>query len=117
MVFIGEREGVDPQRARGRAVRGPETSGQGGVESEEIEAAGEIDQVFRDSFREAGGFDVVINNAGSGHFGPAEFLSRDELLEQFQVVFFSHVRHRQKVEKRCNFPHRTWCKRQLSSAF
>jgi NAD(P)-dependent dehydrogenase (short-subunit alcohol dehydrogenase family) len=54
-----------------------------------------IDQVavaFRQALADAGQFDVVINNAGSGHFGPAELLSQEEILRQFQVVFFSHVR-------------------------
>jgi uncharacterized protein len=54
-----------------------------------------MDQVaaaFRLALADAGQFDVVINNAGSGHFGPAELLSEEEIVRQFQVVFFSHVR-------------------------
>jgi NAD(P)-dependent dehydrogenase (short-subunit alcohol dehydrogenase family) len=51
-----------------------------------------IEETFARALSEAGHFDVVINNAGSGHFGPAELLSRDEIAEQFQIVFFSHVR-------------------------
>jgi short-subunit dehydrogenase len=51
-----------------------------------------IADVFDAAVREAGHFDVVINNAGTGHFGPAELLSEEELFEQFQVVFFAHVR-------------------------
>src|SRR3982751_2740421 len=47
---------------------------------------------FATALHEAGHFDVVINNAGSGHFGPAELLSLEELREQFQLVFFAHVR-------------------------
>ena len=34
----------------------------------------------------------MINNAGGGHFGPAEKLSPEELAEQFQVLLFSHVK-------------------------
>ena len=46
---------------------------------------------FEAALREARHFDVVINNAGSGHFGPAEHLSRDAIQEQFQTVVFSHI--------------------------
>ena len=46
---------------------------------------------FNGALREAGHFDVVINNAGSGHFGPGEFLSIEEIEDQFQTVFFAHV--------------------------
>jgi NAD(P)-dependent dehydrogenase (short-subunit alcohol dehydrogenase family) len=46
---------------------------------------------FQQALREAGHFDVVINNAGSGHFGPGEHLSTDELQTQFQTVLFSHI--------------------------
>ena len=52
----------------------------------------DIDAAFARALDEAGHFDVVINNAGSGHFGPAEILSPDETRNQFQVVFFAHVR-------------------------
>jgi len=53
---------------------------------------GEIEKAFKSAFYEAGHFEVVINNAGSGHFGPAEFLSETEIFDQFQIVFLSHVR-------------------------
>jgi len=51
-----------------------------------------VERAFTGALAEAGHFDVVINNAGSGHFGPAELLSQPEIAEQFQVVFFSHIR-------------------------
>ncbi|HEY4282306.1 MAG TPA: SDR family NAD(P)-dependent oxidoreductase [Chthoniobacterales bacterium] len=51
-----------------------------------------LEETFACALSEAGHFDVVINNAGSGHFGPAELLSLAEIENQFQVVFFSHVR-------------------------
>src|SRR3982750_4341824 len=51
-----------------------------------------IEQAFAAALAEAGHFDVVINNAGSGHFGPAELLSQPEIAEQFQVVLFGHIR-------------------------
>ena len=34
---------------------------------------------------EAGGFDVLINNAGSGHFGPTEFMPQEMLRADFQL--------------------------------
>ena len=46
---------------------------------------------FDKALAEAGQFDVVINNAGSGHFAPAEHLSLEELLAQFQTLVFAHI--------------------------
>lgn len=46
---------------------------------------------FATALREAGQFDIVINNAGSGHFGPGEFLSMEELYSQFQILVFAHM--------------------------
>jgi len=51
-----------------------------------------IEETFKSALAEANYFDVVINNAGGGHFGPAEKLSPEELAEQFQVLLFSHVK-------------------------
>jgi len=50
-----------------------------------------IDGAFNIALAEAGNFDVLINNAGSGHFGPAENLSEKELARQFQILVFGHV--------------------------
>ena len=50
-----------------------------------------LDESFDTALREAGQFDVVINNAGSGHFGPAEFLSPEEVHVQFQTLVFAHI--------------------------
>lgn len=50
-----------------------------------------IDSAFNTALAEAGHFDVLINNAGGGHFGPAEFLSAKILVEQFQILVFSHL--------------------------
>jgi short-subunit dehydrogenase len=52
----------------------------------------EIDAAFIQSLREADHFDVVINNAGHGHFGAAEFLAMTDIAEQFQILFFAQVR-------------------------
>ncbi len=46
---------------------------------------------FEQALAEAGAFDVVINNAGSGHFGTAESLSDDDCRAQFQIVVFGHL--------------------------
>ncbi len=46
---------------------------------------------FREALQEADNFDVVINNAGSGHFGAAESLSPEGLRSQFQTLVFGHV--------------------------
>jgi NAD(P)-dependent dehydrogenase (short-subunit alcohol dehydrogenase family) len=50
-----------------------------------------LGQSFDAALKEAGHFDVVINNAGSGHFGPGEFLTADAVRHQFQTVVFAHV--------------------------
>jgi short-subunit dehydrogenase len=50
-----------------------------------------INAAFKAALAEAGHFDVVINNAGSGHFGPAENLSEKEIADQFQVFVFGQL--------------------------
>jgi short-subunit dehydrogenase len=50
-----------------------------------------LGEVFRSAWREAGGFDVVINNAGSGFFGRAESLSPEELTRYFQILVFGQI--------------------------
>jgi len=50
-----------------------------------------IGDAFKSALSEAGHFDVAINNAGSGHFGPAENLSYEEIVDQFQVLVFGHL--------------------------
>lgn len=51
-----------------------------------------IDQAFGSALAEAGHFDVLINNAGSGHFDAAEHLAMPAIVEQFQVLFFAQLR-------------------------
>ena len=46
---------------------------------------------FNTALKEADHFDVVINNAGSGHFGPAELLSEEAVRDQFQTLVFAHI--------------------------
>ena len=49
------------------------------------------DQAFGAALAEAGHFDVLINNAGSGHFDAAEDLPTPAIIEQFQILFFAQV--------------------------
>src|SRR5947199_10852505 len=51
-----------------------------------------VEEAFNAALAEAGHFDVLINNAGSGHFGPAENLSEKEIASQFQILVFGQVR-------------------------
>src|SRR5436189_1509092 len=50
-----------------------------------------VEEAFNTALTEAGHFDVLINNAGSGHFGPAGNLSKNEIASQFQILVFGHV--------------------------
>jgi short-subunit dehydrogenase len=57
----------------------------------DLSNADSIDGAFNTALAEAGNFDVLINNAGSGHFGPAENLSAEEVKRQFQILVFGHL--------------------------
>lgn len=57
----------------------------------DLTATERLARIFADAEREAGGFDVVINNAGSGHFGPAEQMSDEALKQEFQVLVFGQI--------------------------
>jgi len=50
-----------------------------------------VEEAFNAALADAGHFDVLINNAGSGHFGPAENLSEKEVASQFQILVFGQV--------------------------
>ena len=50
-----------------------------------------IEHGFNAALSEADHFDVVINNAGSGHFGPSENLSAEEIANEFQLLVFGHL--------------------------
>ncbi|PYJ90418.1 MAG: hypothetical protein DME71_06080 [Verrucomicrobia bacterium] len=50
-----------------------------------------VEKAFNAALAEAGDFDVLINNAGSGHFGPTENLSEKEIASQFQILVFGQV--------------------------
>ena len=57
----------------------------------DLRDASSIDSAFARALSDAGYFDVVINNAGSGHFGPAEYLSAQEIGDEFQTLVFGHL--------------------------
>jgi NAD(P)-dependent dehydrogenase (short-subunit alcohol dehydrogenase family) len=50
-----------------------------------------IEEAFNLALTEAGHFDVVINNAGAGHFGPAELLPMETIASQFQILVFGEI--------------------------
>ena len=50
-----------------------------------------IQEAFNSALAEAGYFDVLINNAGAGHFGPAEFLPVETIASQFQILVFGQI--------------------------
>jgi NAD(P)-dependent dehydrogenase (short-subunit alcohol dehydrogenase family) len=50
-----------------------------------------VRQGFAKAVNEAGHFDVVINNAGSGHFGPAESISAEMLQTLFQTLVIAQI--------------------------
>jgi NAD(P)-dependent dehydrogenase (short-subunit alcohol dehydrogenase family) len=50
-----------------------------------------VEETFNAAFAEAGYLDVLINNAGAGHFGPAELLPLETITSQFQVLVFGQI--------------------------
>jgi short-subunit dehydrogenase len=50
-----------------------------------------IEEAFTTAITEAEYFDVLINNAGAGHFDPAELLPIDKIASQFQILVFGQI--------------------------
>lgn len=50
-----------------------------------------IRHAFHGALQEAGAFDVVINNAGSGHFGPGELLEAEQVENLFRTLVFAQI--------------------------
>jgi short-subunit dehydrogenase len=50
-----------------------------------------IAEAFNTAVAEAGHFDVLINNAGAGHFDPAELLPMETITSQFQILVFGQI--------------------------
>jgi short-subunit dehydrogenase len=50
-----------------------------------------LEQAFDAALTQAGHFEVLINNAGAGHFGPAELLPMETIATQFQILVFGQI--------------------------
>jgi len=50
-----------------------------------------VTRAFETAWREAGHFDVVINNAGGGHFDAAELLFPAKVEELFRTLVVAHI--------------------------
>ena len=50
-----------------------------------------IEDAFHSTIAEAGYLDVLINNAGAGHFGAAEVLPLETIANQFQILVFGQI--------------------------
>ena len=50
-----------------------------------------VEEAWTSALQDAGFFDVVINNAGSGHFNPAALLSPRVIQDQFQLLVFGQI--------------------------
>jgi short-subunit dehydrogenase len=50
-----------------------------------------VEEGFNAALAEAHHFDVLINNAGAGHFGPAELLPLEVITSQFQILVFGQI--------------------------
>jgi NAD(P)-dependent dehydrogenase (short-subunit alcohol dehydrogenase family) len=50
-----------------------------------------IEEAFASTLAEAGHLDVLINNAGAGHFGAAELLPLETITSQFQILVFGQI--------------------------
>ena len=50
-----------------------------------------IENAFNSALAEAGYLDVLINNAGAGHFDPAELVPMETITSQFQILVFGQI--------------------------
>ena len=50
-----------------------------------------VEEAFNSVVTEAGYLDVLINNAGAGHFDAAELLPMETIASQFQILVFSQI--------------------------
>jgi short-subunit dehydrogenase len=50
-----------------------------------------VETAFNAALNDAGCFDVVINNAGAGHFDPVELVPMEMIASQFQILVFGQI--------------------------
>jgi short-subunit dehydrogenase len=50
-----------------------------------------VEAAFNAALTDAGYFDVVINNAGAGHFDPAELVPMETITSQFEILVFGQI--------------------------
>ncbi|PYI81358.1 MAG: hypothetical protein DMF05_03105 [Verrucomicrobia bacterium] len=50
-----------------------------------------VEAAFNAALAEASHFDVLINNAGAGHFDPAELVPMETITNQFQILVFGQI--------------------------
>jgi short-subunit dehydrogenase len=50
-----------------------------------------VEEAFNAALAEARHFDVLINNAGAGHFDPAEVVPMETIASQFQILVFGQI--------------------------
>ena len=50
-----------------------------------------VERAFNAGLAEASHFDVLINNAGAGHFDPAELVPMETITSQFQILVFGQI--------------------------
>jgi NAD(P)-dependent dehydrogenase (short-subunit alcohol dehydrogenase family) len=50
-----------------------------------------VEAAFNAALTDAGHFDVLINNAGAGHFDPAELVPMETIASQFQILVFGQI--------------------------
>ena len=50
-----------------------------------------VETAFNAALTDAGYFDVLINNAGAGHFDPAELVPMETITSQFQILVFAQI--------------------------
>ena len=50
-----------------------------------------VEAAFNAALTDASYFDVVINNAGAGHFDPAELVPMETIAGQFQILVFGQI--------------------------
>lgn len=103
-IFLtGASSGIGLAIARGLCAKGhaiwgtsrdpsrlPTLQGLHPVELDLADLAG-ISRTFQSCWQEAGSFDVVINNAGGGHFEAAEILSPEKVERLFRTLVFAHI--------------------------